>query len=201
MEAPKFVKYIGEENYYSGSVRSPVNVASLINQSNLAKCEGHESACGIYLKKENIDGLTEWFNNQKFDDSKPVTAILEPHQLTVGLAKKCSEYNYLWGEGVEAPLFYITGTIKQSDITIYQKKTNTIKLTINNKSFLKFRATDEEVDLFEKSKELDIEMIVSPELNEWRGEISVQGLIEDYAITPHKSRRIGSGNTDWKNLF
>lgn len=196
---PTLVLREANENHYSGSVRSPVNVASLINKFELAKCQGHESACGIYLEKDNIDALIEWFNNQEFDDSKPVTAILRPQQFTVSLAKKCLEHNYLWGKGVEAPLFYVTGTIKQSDISIYQKKTNTIKLTMNSKSFLKFRATDEEVDLFEKSKELDIEMIVSPELNEWRGQISVQGIIEEYEIHKHKSEI--QSQEDWKKLF
>lgn len=96
---PTLVLREANENHYSGSVRSPVNVASLINKFELAKCQGHESACGIYIKKDNIDALIEWFNNQKFDDSKPVTAILEPCQLTVGLVKKCLEYNYSWGGG------------------------------------------------------------------------------------------------------
>lgn len=184
---------------FSGSVRSPIDIADIINETKLAQCDGHSSACGIMIKKPNVDKLTNWFDEQELDDSVPVTAIITPKQATVGLAKRCVSHSHLWGQGVEAPLFYITGSIHGSDVNIYQKKTNTIKFNIDGVDFLKFKATDEEVDLFSQNKLMDIEMIVRLETNEWRGKVSVQGLIEDYELVPHQSRQVQKDN--WADLF
>lgn len=184
---------------FSGSVRSPIDIADIINETKLAQCDGHSSACGIMIKKPNVDKLTNWFDEQELDDSVPVTAIITPKQATVGLAKRCISHSHLWGQGVEAPLFYISGSIHGSDVNIYQKKTNTIKFNIDGVDFLRFKATDEEVDLFSQNKLMDIEMIVRLETNEWRGKTSVQGLIEDYELVPHQPRQVQKDS--WADLF
>ena len=196
---PTLVLRERNEATWSGSVRSPVKVASLINETKLAKCQGHEEAFGIMIKKAKVDELISWFDTQKLDDSVPITAVLTPKQATVRLARQCASNSHLWGHGLDAPVFYITGSFHGSDVNIYQKKTNTIKFNIEGIDFLKFRATDEEVELFSQNKLMDIEMIVSLSINEWRGKVSVQGLIENYEIALHKSRMIGSES--WENLF
>lgn len=183
----------------SGSVRSPVDIADIINKTKLAQCNGHPSACGILIKTPNVDKLINWFDEKELDNSVPVTAIINPKQATVGLARRCISHSHLWGHGVEAPVFYISNSIHGSDVIVYQKKTNTIKFNIDGVDFLKFKATDEEVDLFSQNKLMDIEMIVRLETNEWRGKVSVQGLIEDYELAPHQSRQVQKDN--WADLF
>lgn len=191
------------EKTWSGSVRSPVPLLEQINESGLAKCQGHGEAFGIIIKKTKLEGLIKWFDEQSLETKPPipVTAIITPKQATVGLAKRCISHSHLWGQGVEAPLFYITGSIHGSDVNVYQKKTNTIKFNIDGVDFLKFKATDEEVDLFSQNKLMDIEMIVKLETNEWRGKVSVQGLIEDYELVPHQSRQIQKDSCHWEDLF
>ena len=157
----------------------------------------------VIIKKTKLEGLIKWFDEQSLETKPPipVTAIITPKQATVGLAKRCISHSHLWGQGVEAPLFYITGSIHGSDVNIYQKKTNTIKFNIDGVDFLKFKASDEEVETFIQNKLMDIEMIVKLETNEWRGKVSVQGLIEDYELVPHQSRQIQKDSCHWEDLF
>lgn len=185
---------------FSGSVRSPIDIASIINETKLAKCQGHESACGILIHKENVDKLITWFGEQELDDGIPVTASITPKQATVGLARRCSTHSHLWGKAVEAPTFYITGQIHGSKVNIYQKRNNTIKFNIDGVEFLKFRASEEEVEIFSQNKLMDVKMIVTLELNEWRGRVAAQGLIEEYKISMAEQKELNNSN-NWKDLF
>lgn len=190
-----------DENTWGGSVRSPIPLLEQINESGLAKCQGHNEAFGIVIKKRILDKLVAWFNELDLESKPPieVTATLTPKQATVRLAKQCSFHSYLWGHGMTAPTFYMTGTIHGSNVTVYQKKTNTIKFNIDGMDFLKFRATEEEVEAFTKNKQMDIEMVVTLNLNEWRSKTTVQGMIEDYEIHPHTKQV--QAKEDWENLF
>jgi len=186
---------------WSGSVRSPITLLEKINETSLARCQGHPEAFGITVKKDKLNELINWFDNQdlEVEPCVPITAILTPQKATVKLAKLCTSYSHLWGHGLDAPMFYITGSFHGSNVNVYRKKTNTIKFNINGMDFLMFRATDEEADLFNSNKLMDIEMVVSLSINEWRGEISVQGIIEEYEIHKHKSEI--QSQEDWKKLF
>ena len=196
---PAFVLRDVSQSILSGSVRSPIDVASLINETGLAKCNGHQTACGIIVKKNKIEDLVTWFDEKELDDSIVVTATIAPKQATVRLAKACQSNSHLWGHGIIEPKFYIKSTINGRDVIVYQKKNNTIKFNIDGVNFLKFKATDEEVEKFTQGKTMDIEMIVSLEPNEWRGRVSAQGIIEDYTLTHRKLKTIGSKN--WSNLW
>ena len=125
---------------------------------------------------------------------------ITPRQATVGLARRCSTHSHLWGKGVEAPTFYITGQIHGSKVNIYQKRNNTIKFNIDGVEFLKFRASEEEVEIFSQNKLMDVKMIVTLELNEWRGRVAAQGLIEEYKISIAEQKELNNSN-NWKDLF
>jgi hypothetical protein len=51
----------------------------------------------------------------------------------------------LWGKDVDEPLICLEGINISSDmVTVYQKKDNTLKITLPNKiNLIKFKATDE----------------------------------------------------------
>lgn len=184
---------------WSGSVRSPFKIATLINESGLAKCQGHESAFGILLNKNKVDDLIEWFDEQEFDNDAQVTTILTPRQATIKLARLCESHSHLWASGVPNPTFYMTGAVTGSKVNVYRKKTNTAKLNIDGVDFIKFRCSDEEADMFEQIKKAEIEMIVTLSINEFRGNVSVQGMIEEYKILPVKSKKIEAQS--WEELF
>ena len=89
------------EETWSGSVRSPVPLLEQINESGLAKCQGHGEAFGIVIEKIKIEGLIKWFDEQNLEIKPliPVTAIINPKQATVGLAKENVFHTLICGGG------------------------------------------------------------------------------------------------------
>ena len=172
---------------WSGSLRSPVDIADKINESKLAKCQGHLSAAGIFVKKSNLNRLIKWFDALPLDadPERQVTAILKPKQVTLPLCHACSDDMVLWGasEGnkIVQPKFYLEFETSPSDIQVFVKKTTTTKITKGDVSFLKFQCDDETAQLLQKER-CKVSMIVTLVVNEWDGVESPQAIIETWEI-------------------
>lgn len=172
---------------WSGSLRSPVDIADKINESKLAKCQGHLSAAGIFLKKSNLNRLIKWFDALPLDadPERQVTAILKPSQITLPLCHACSDDMVLWGasEGnkIVQPKFYLEFETSQSDIQVFVKKTTTAKITQDNVSFLKFQCDDETAQLLQRER-CKVAMIIKLSVNEWNGVESPQAIIDTWEI-------------------
>lgn len=172
---------------WSGSLRSPVDIADKINESKLAKCQGHLSAAGIFLKKSNLNRLIKWFDALPLDadPERQVTAILKPSQITLPLCHACSDDMVLWGasEGnkIVQPKFYLEFETSQSDIQVFVKKTTTVKITKDNVSFLKFQCEDETAQLLQRER-CKVAMIIKLSVNEWNGVESPQAIIDTWEI-------------------
>lgn len=172
---------------WSGSLRSPVDIADKINESKLAKCQGHLSAAGIFLKKSNLNRLIKWFDALPLDadPERQVTAILKPSQITLPLCHACSDDMVLWGasEGnkIVQPKFYLEFETSQSDIQVFVKKTTTAKITKDNVSFLKFQCDDETAQLLQRER-CKVAMIIKLSVNEWNGVESPQAIIDTWEI-------------------
>ena len=172
---------------WSGSLRSPVDIVDKINESKLAKCQGHLSAAGIFLKKSNLNRLIKWFDALPLDadPERQVTAILKPSQITLPLCHACSDDMVLWGasEGnkIVQPKFYLEFETSQSDIQVFVKKTTTVKITKDNVSFLKFQCDDETAQLLQRER-CKVAMIIKLSVNEWNGVESPQAIIDTWEI-------------------
>ena len=173
---------------YSGSLRSIIPLASRINESKLAQCQGHEEACGILVKKSNLNKLLKWFDNLNLSTNPeiPVTAILMLHEIDTDLCNICLDNKMLWGHGLEEPTFYTKIYIDPSKIQFFKKATTTIKFTVDSVDFIKFSASKEDVENFERivncNNSVTIELIVTLSMNEWNGNFTKQCLIEKYEI-------------------
>lgn len=189
---------------WSGSLRSPVDIADKINESKLAKCQGHLSAAGIFLKKSNLNRLIKWFDALPLDTDpeRQVTAILKPNQITLPLCHACSDNMVLWGasEGnkIVQPKFYLEFETSPSDIQVFVKKTTTVKITKGDVSFLKFQCDDETASLLQRER-CKVAMIVTLGVNEWNGVKSPQATVEEWEISAVESNSVSE--EDWMNLF
>lgn len=172
---------------FSGSLRSPVDIADKINKTGLAKCQGHLSACGIFLKKSNLPRLIKWFDNLPLDadPERQVTAILKPNQVTLPLCHACSDDMVLWcaseGNKIVQPKFYLEFETSPSDVQVFVKKTTTVKITKDDISFLKFQCDDETAQLLQKER-CKVALIVTLGVNEWNGVESPQGTVENWEV-------------------
>lgn len=186
---------------WSGSLRSPVEIADEINKTKLAKCQGHLSACGIFLKKSNLNRLIKWFDTLNLDiqPEQKVTAIIKPSQITLPLCHVCSDDMVLWGASKDhkilQPKFYLEFETSPSDVQVFVKKTTTVKITKGDVSFLKFQCDDETAQLLQRER-CRVAMIVTLGVNEWNGVESPQATIDTWEI-----EKIEEDGFNWEDLF
>lgn len=188
---------------WSGSVRSPFPIASLVNESGLADCQGHEEACGIFLKRSNLSKLIRWFDNLDIGAVEPdieVAAELDPSQITLALCQACEDYKTIWcasqGSKIVEPKFYIKATVTNDMLMYCGKANNSIRFTIDGVDFWKFRCSEEQLEQFGMYKKFDIEMIVTLGVNEWEGQKNPKALIDRFEIVKHEEE-MGS----WEDEF
>ena len=89
----------------------------------------------------------------------------------------------LWGKDVEEPYLCIEHLRVSADmVTVYQKKDNTLKITLpNGVSLMKFKASDEECYKLQNTNGwYELNIVGRANQNEWMGNISAQLFIEDY---------------------
>lgn len=173
---------------WTGSMRSPIPLASKINESGLAKAQGHEEACGVTVKKSDLENFKKWLNELDLNERPPIpiTACAKPSIFSNEFNKKIAENRTIWGKGIPEPTFYIKTQISAQNINIYQKNTTTIKLVLGNLSCIKFFAGESMVNDFlqaQKDGIVDIELIITNcDINEWEGNITPQCEIVEYEI-------------------
>ena len=186
---------------WTGSLRSPVTVAEQINQSKLAQCQGHSTACGITVKKSNLNRLIKWFDSLPLDTDpeRQVTAILKPKQVTLPLCHACSDDMVLWGSSdgnkIVQPKFYLEFETSPSDVQVFVKKTTTVKIVKGDVSFLKFQCDDETAQLLQKER-CKVAMIVTLNVNVWNDVESPQATIDTWEI-----EKIEEDGFNWEDLF
>lgn len=187
---------------FSGSLRSPIDIADKINETGLAKCQGHLSACGIFLKKSNLPRLIKWFDNLPLDTDpeRQVTAILKPNQVTLSLCHACSDDMVLWGASdgnkIVQPKFYLEFETLPSDVQVFVKKTTTVKIAKDDVSFLKFQCDEEKASLLQRER-CKVSMIVTLGVNEWNGVESPQGTVENWEVSEVEDK----AEESWEDLF
>lgn len=181
---------------WSGSMRSPIDLLEIINESGLAKCQGHDAAAGITVKKSNLKRFARFLDGLDLDVEPDieVAAQIEPNNITRNLANVCVENNILWGKDVNKPLFHCTLTTPQ--IYVYRNRSTTVKLVQDDIEFIKFFVNNEEASQFESAQGKSIEVVVSLGLNEYNGQIKPQAIIERYEIVDKKENEI-----DWSEYF
>lgn len=205
---PSFILRPVNPTQYSGSMRSPFPIASIINESRLAKAEGHECASGLIMPKANLKKLLKYLDshltNDVICDTIDVTAKLSPQQINLPLCMNCEEYKDMWGSagsGVVEPVFYVKFTCYQNWVRLFRKKTTTGKISAYGVDFIKFRLSEEQCAEWEKYDKFTFEAIVTLCTNEWNGRYYPQAMIQQYEITPKSKVRSLADNDDWRDLF
>lgn len=198
---PTIILRESNSNFLNGSLRSPFPITELINQSKLAVCQGHSTAAGISMEKNNLQYLIEWFDKQDLnvETIKPVTACINPFDITLDLCHDCIDNELLWcgGEGgkVVKPRFYVCFETLPSSVSIFIKKTNTARFDFGDVSLIKFKVSKDEVNLLQ-SKKCKIEAIIELDVNVWNDVETPQGKINAWEIN-----EIEENEDDWMEWF
>ena len=187
---PAIVLKKNEEKYYHGSARSTGSIPNLrdilIDTGKFMYCLGHSSAFGCSIGFKQLSDLLHMLitnpSNMQSGSYIVDKAYTDGNVSAMDIIS-IGELKDYWCKGFEEPKFYIKlSNISGSDVIVMGANANTIKITNNFISYIKFSCDSDIVKEF-KEGSYDIEIIGKFNLNEWNGRSYPQVIIEDYKIT------------------
>ena len=151
--------------------------------------QGHANAFGLSL---NIDGVNDFI--EKSDkalaamETEPLfyvdfewkgTNIDKDKILDIGSAGQD-----LWGQDVDEPFIAVKKlNVSKSQVSVYRKKDNTIKIsTPAGVDLMIFKATEAQCELFTSNEAVVITLVGRCNENVWMGKVTPQIFIEDYQV-------------------
>ena len=186
---------------WTGSFRSPVELLETINESKIAQCMGHGAACGITVKKSNLNKLAKFLDTLDLEINPEYNVVgeLTIDEIILDLAEDIVSHKILWGKNIEKPQFYIH--LNNPTVDIFKKSTTTIKLTQNGISFIKFFCNEDTVKQFENLNGKSVNLIFEIDINEYNGIKNPQGNIIEYEIEENNILKNEENEFDWESIF
>lgn len=163
------------------SFRDFLNGSGLVDYA-----QGHDMAFGVGIPEEKIDELVAYGNstlsNVDFGtDIIEVDYIFDNENLDAQMLKEFASNMHLYGNGIPQPLFAFELMLSPSNFTLMGKKKDTVKITYNGTSFIKFRSAEwaETLSYNMQFPLVKAVIIGRAQLNEFNGNVSVQ-VVMDY---------------------
>lgn len=146
---------------------------------------GHPAAFGLGIKEEDINTFinkTDIILKDMRDEAiYYVDYIYKGNDVNPQDILSIAEMENLWGQNISEPLLCIENLKVSSDmVTVYQKKDNTLKISLNNGlSLIKFKASDEECHKLQNTEGYyELNIIGRANRNEWMDNVTPQIFIE-----------------------
>ena len=176
---------------WTGSLRSPVDVASQINITKFAICRGHESACGIDIKKANLKKFIRWAtSNLDIDPSFNVAGVLDIPDINLEICRDCEDWSQLWGISggniLVEPTFYVETKIERENLFFCGKGRNSVKITQSDVDFWMFKCSDEELEELTQYPVFTLKMIVKLGVNSWEGKTNPKAIVENFEVEQYE---------------
>ena len=161
-----------------------------VDTEDAAYAIGHPNAFGLKIYQQDLQDFIEKtdkaLENMSDEAIYYVDYIFEGQNCNPQVILDIAEMDDYWGSELEEALVAINGLKVTKDmVTIYRKKDNTIKISLNNGvSLMKFNADDE---LCKKLTDdntgfIELDIVGKCNQNEWNGMVTPQIFIEDYNI-------------------
>ena len=149
---------------------------------------GHQGAFGLGILEDNIENFVNATDLSLADMSdEPVyyiDHIFHGNDVDCNQVLEIANHPELWGSRMDEPYMMIEDLVVTNDmVNIYEKKTNTLKITLpNGLALIKFNITDDERDMFKGDGCIRLNIVGQCRKNEWMGNVSAQMEIKDYDI-------------------
>lgn len=157
----------------------------LMNTGLVEYAEGHPNAFGVGIKDCNIQKFIEFTNEKLKDiDFRPiywVDFIYKSDTLNPNTILTIGQYNYLWGQQLDKPKIAIEDINIIPD-NVQVMKGPSLKFTINGIEYIKFKATEEEIKLFQDNAIVNITIVGECDINTWGGVERPQIIVVDYEV-------------------
>ena len=148
----------------------------------------HANAFGLSITAESKDIFIDYLDDALADTaSEPIyycDIVYYNKDINEQDIYDIADLEDLWGQEMPEPLVAINKLIiEDSMITFYEKKGITIKITLpNGITLMKFRATEEEKEIFSFTGSKTMNIVGKCNKNEYMGRVTPQIFIEDYDI-------------------
>ena len=150
----------------------------------------HPNAFGLKIYQQDLQDFITKTDEALKDMSDEaiyyVDYIFEGQNCNPQVILDIAEMDDYWGSELDEALVAINGLKVTKDmVTIYRKKDNTLKISLNNGvSLMKFNADDE---LCKKLTDdntgfIELDIVGKCNANEWNGVVTPQIFVEDYNI-------------------
>lgn len=149
-------------------------------------CAGHQGAFGLSIESKMIQELLVDLMHQSLPYEEGCFIVDKAY--TDGRVSSfdiisVDELKSYWCKGFDKPQFYIKlNNVSSSDIVTMGATGNTIKITHDYISYIKFKCTQEDLDILLKEGNKDIEIIGTFNVNEWNGRSFPQVFIEYFEV-------------------
>ena len=149
---------------------------------------GHQGAFGLGILEDNIENFVKATDLSLADMSdEPVyyiDHIFHGNDVDCNQILEIANHPELWGSRMDEPYMMIEDLVVTNDmVNVYEKKTNTLKITLpNGLALIKFNITDDERDMFKGDGCIRLNIVGQCRKNEWMGNVSAQMEIKDYDI-------------------
>ena len=180
------------EIWWEGSARGLSNCVIesfrdfLLSTGLVEYAEGHDNAFGTGIKGLNIPSFitktNEMLKDIDFSPRYMVDFIYSAEDLNPESILSIGRWAELWGQEVSEPYIAITDVKVTSDsLTIM--KGSTLKITTPKVDFIKFKASEEEIEKLQSQGCSILTIIGRCNINTWGGREIPQVFIEDYEVT------------------
>lgn len=182
-------KFIG-----SGSLRASTgDFKTRLRRTGLFEfVQGHQDAAGLQIKQEYLfsdermqefkQKLNEHFKDDVFEKIYTVDFDLPEHDLDFYFIKELHELRDYYSKSIFEPLIHISNLrVSVDDILLMGTRQNTIKISSNDFDFIKFKSSIDEWQMLtqnSKSKMVTINLIGKASINEYKGMITPQIIVE-----------------------
>ena len=170
-----------------GSFRSPIDIDDTLVKNPLINWKrGHVWASGIELPAKNIQPLVDYYNNLE-ELPQPTTTVLYscpvskiPHKVFEDFNK----YPNIYGQGLPTPKLHVYNIkFNSKDIQVLGSNERTLKLQCKGIAFIWFMATNKTKEqLLDCKGEQTLEVIGTMNINEFRGTVTHQIIVEDFEV-------------------
>ena len=150
-------------------------------------CIGHENAAGICLIYPNkfVEDMNELLKDVSTEITYYVDYIFDADAVEGNIVIALAELNDYLGTGFARPQIYVQD-FKLTGFTIMKSNTLKFKLPCGI-DIIKFAATEEEIEILDKSIGKTINFVCKCNINEWCGERNPQLMCIDYEIVEPKN--------------
>ena len=149
---------------------------------------GHQGAFGLGILEDNIENFVNATDLSLADMSdEPVyyiDHIFHGNDVDCNQVLEIANHPELWGSRMDEPYMMIEDLVVTNDmVNVYEKKTNTLKITLpNGLALIKYNINDDERDMFKGDGCIRLNIVGQCRKNEWMGNVSAQMEIKDYDI-------------------